>query len=64
MDRHEKARAVSEAVEMVKFAIMRPDSKFQKMLKRKVKEAIRRALWDKTLELRSVIEKLDEQDEP
>jgi len=63
MDRREKAKAVSEAVEMVKSAIMRPDSKFQKMLKRKVREALKRKLWDKTLELYSIIEKLSAEDD-
>ena len=62
MDRYEKEQAVREAVEMMKTSVGRP--RFRAMIRRKVREAIKRRLWDETLELYTMIERLDEQDEP
>ena len=61
MDAYEKRAAVQEAVEMMKASIARP--KFKAMIRRRVKEAVKRALWDRALKIYEAIENLDEQDD-
>jgi len=61
MDRHEKARAVSEAVEMMKSSLGRP--RFRAMIRRRVREALKKKLWDQVLPIYEIIEKLNEQDD-
>jgi len=61
MDRYEKAQAVFEALEMMKASIERP--KWKAMIRRKVREAVKRALWDRALKIYEAIENLDEQDD-
>ena len=60
MDRREKEQAVREVVEMMKTSVGRP--RFRAMIRRKVREAIKKKLWDETLRLYEAIEKLDEED--
>jgi|GEM_PF-2024634 len=61
MDKFERQQAVSEALEMMKASIERP--KFKAMIRQRVREALKRKLWDKTLELYSIIEKLSAEDD-
>ena len=61
MDTYEKRAAVEETVEMMRAAIGRP--RWKAMIRRRVKEAVKRALWDRALKIYEAIENLDEQDD-
>jgi len=54
-------KKVNEAVEMMRAAIGRP--KWKSMIRRKVRAALRRKLWDQVMPIYEIIEKLNEQDD-